>query len=123
MALMHESLYRTGDLARFNFAHYIESLTSHLFQAHVAESSGICLDMELDEIVLDVDTAIPCGLILNELLTNALKYAFPDGRSGNIDITLRAADEHVTLSVRDTDIGLPKDFDSTRSLLDCSSSA
>jgi two-component sensor histidine kinase len=118
MALVHESLYRTGDLARFNFAHYIESLTSHLFQAHVAESSGICLAMELDEVVLDVDTAIPCGLILNELLTNAFKYAFPDGRSGTIHITLRAADEHVTLSVRDTGIGLPKDFElgSTESL-------
>ena len=118
MALVHESLYRTGDLARFNFAQYIESLTSHLFQAHVAESSGICLDMELDEVILDVDTAIPCGLILNELLTNALTYACPDGRFWTIHITLRAADEHVTLSVRNTGIGLPKDFElrSTESL-------
>ena len=111
MALVHESLYRTGDLARFNFAHYIESLTPHLLQSHGAESSRISLDMELDEIVLDVDTAIPCGLILNELLTNALKYAFPDGRSGNIYITLQAAADHVILSVRDTGIGFPAGFD------------
>ena len=111
MALVHESLSRTGDLAHFNFAHYIESLTTHLFQSHVAEVSRISLDMELDEIAFDVDTAIPCGLILNELLTNALKYAFPDGRSGNIHITLRAAAEQATLSVRDTGIGFPEGFD------------
>jgi two-component sensor histidine kinase len=111
MALVHESLSRTGDLAHFNFAHYIESLTTYLFQSHVAEVSRISLDMELDEIVFDVDTAIPCGLILNELLTNALKYAFPDGRSGNIHITLRAAAEQATLSVRDTGIGFPEGFD------------
>jgi two-component sensor histidine kinase/PAS domain-containing protein len=111
MALVHESLSRTGDLAHFNFAHYIESLTTHLFQSHVAEVSRISLDMELDEIAFDVDTAIPCGLILNELLTNALKYAFPDGRSGNIHITLRAAAEQVTLRVRDTGIGVPAGFD------------
>jgi two-component sensor histidine kinase/PAS domain-containing protein len=118
MALVHESLYRTGDLARFNFAHYVESLTTHLFQSHVAEGSCISLDMELDEITFDVDTAIPCGLILNELLTNALKYAFPDGRSGNIHITLRAAAEHVILSVHDTGIGFPEgcDFRHTESL-------
>ncbi len=111
MALVHESLSRTGDLAHFNFAHYIESLTTYLFQSHVAKVSRISLDMELDEIAFDVDTAVPCGLILNELLTNALKYAFPDGRSGNIHIRLRAAAEQVTLSVRDTGIGFPEGFD------------
>lgn len=74
--------------------------------------------MELDEIALDVDTAIPCGLILNELLTNALKYAFPDDRSGSIHITLQAAAEHVILSVHDTGIGFPEgcDFRHTESL-------
>jgi two-component sensor histidine kinase len=118
MAFVHESLSRTGDLAHFNFADYIKSLTTYLFQSHVAEVSRISLDMELDEIAFDVDTAVPCGLILNELLTNALKYAFPDGRSGNIHITLRAAAELVTLSVRDTGIGFPEgvDFRNTGSL-------
>jgi PAS domain S-box-containing protein len=118
MALIHESLYRTGDLARFNFAGYIESLSSHLFQSYAGEASGIRLHMELDDLAFDVDTAIPCGLILNELLTNALKYAFPDGRSGDIYIMLRADAEHVRLSVRDTGIGFPAgvDFRNTESL-------
>jgi two-component sensor histidine kinase/PAS domain-containing protein len=118
MALIHESLYRTGDLAHFNFARYIESLSSHLFQSYAAEASGIRLHMELDDLAFDVDTAIPCGLILNELLTNALKYAFPDGRSGDIYIMLRAQAEYVRLSVRDTGIGIPAgvDFQKTESL-------
>jgi two-component sensor histidine kinase len=111
MALVHESLYRTGDLARFNFARYIESFTPHLLQSLAAERSRIELKMELETITLDVDTAIPCGLILNELLTNALKYAFPDGRSGDIHIGLRAVDGHVMLSVHDSGIGLPDGFD------------
>jgi PAS domain S-box-containing protein len=118
MALIHESLYRTGDLARFNVTGYIESLSSHLFQSYAAEASGIRLHMELDDLTFDVDTAIPCGLILNELLSNALKYAFPDGRSGDIHIMLRGEADHVTLSVRDTGIGFPAgvDFQNTESL-------
>ena len=111
MALVHESLYHTGDLARFNFARYLERLTSHLCQSHGAERAGIRLHMALEEVVLDGDTAIPCGLIVNELLTNALKYAFPDGRAGTIHLTLRAAGDQVTLRVRDTGIGLPHGFD------------
>jgi PAS domain S-box-containing protein len=111
MALIHESLYRTGDLAHFNFAHYIENLGTHLFQSYTTGTSRISLHTELDQLALDVDTAIPCGLLLNELLTNALKYAFPEGHSGDIYITLRGDGEHVILSVRDTGIGLPEDFD------------
>ncbi len=118
MALIHESLYRTGDLARFNIAGYIESLSSHLFQSFAAEASGIRLHLELDDLAFDVDTAIPYGLILNELLTNALKHAFPSGRAGDVYITLQAEGECVRLSVRDTGIGFPAgvDFRNTESL-------
>ena len=111
MALVHESLYRTGDLAHFNFARYIERLSKDLLKSQTPAGSHINLRTELDEIAFDVDTAIPCGLILNELLTNALKYAFPDGRSGDIHIRLQAEGEHVTLRVRDTGIGFPEGFD------------
>jgi PAS domain S-box-containing protein len=111
MALIHESLYRTGDLARFNFARYIGSLCTDLFQSYANGSSHIRLHTELDELTFDIDTAVPCGLILNELLTNALKYAFPDGRPGDIHIVLRAEAGQGTLSVRDTGVGFPANLD------------
>jgi PAS domain S-box-containing protein len=111
MALIHESLYRTGDLARFNFARYIDSLCTDLLQSYGNGASHIRLHTELDELTFDVDTAVPCGLILNEILTNALKYAFPDGHPGDIVIGLRADAGQVTLSVRDTGVGLPADLD------------
>ncbi|HEX9868369.1 MAG TPA: histidine kinase dimerization/phosphoacceptor domain -containing protein [Candidatus Tectomicrobia bacterium] len=111
MALIHESLYRTGDLAHINFAHYIDSLCADLLESYADGTSHIRLHTDLDELPFDVDTAVPCGLILNELLTNALKYAFPDGRHGDIHIALRAEGGHVTLSVRDTGVGFPADVD------------
>jgi two-component sensor histidine kinase len=111
MALIHESLYRTGDLAHFSFARYIDSLCTDLLQFYADGTSHVHLHTELDELTFDVDAAVPCGLILNELLTNALKHAFPGGRSGDIHITLRAQAGHVTLSVHDTGVGFPADLD------------
>jgi PAS domain S-box-containing protein len=111
MAIIHESLYGTGDLAHFNFARYIGTLSTHLLHAYRAETSHIRLHTELEDLAFDVDTAVPCGLILNELLTNALKYAFPDGRTGDIHIGLRAEAGHVTLRVHDTGVGFPEDLD------------
>jgi two-component sensor histidine kinase/CheY-like chemotaxis protein len=111
MALIHGSLYRTGDLAHFSFARYINSLCTDLLQSYADGTSHVHLHTELDELTFDVDTAVPCGLILNELLTNALKYAFPDGRSGDIHIMLRAQAGHVTLRVHDTGVGFPADLD------------
>jgi PAS domain S-box-containing protein len=113
MALIHESLYSHGDLACLNFADYVESLGTHLVQSVAAEAS-IRLHTDLEPLTLDVETAIPCGLILNELLTNALKHAFPDGRAGDITIGLRAGAGQVTLTVRDTGVGFRGDFDVPR---------
>jgi PAS domain S-box-containing protein len=114
MALIHESLYSHGDLAHLSFAAYVGRLAVHLVRSSAAEGARIRLHTELEDLALDVDTAVPCGLILNELLTNSLKYAFPDGRAGDITVGLRAEAGQVTLTVRDTGVGLPGDLDVRR---------
>lgn len=119
MALVHETLYQTMDLARIDFAHYVRTLTTQLIGAYDTLAGRVTLTTQLDEILLEIDQAIPCGLLLNELVTNCLKHAFPDGRAGEIHIELHAdAHAQVTLRVSDTGIGLPQavDFHNPRSL-------
>ncbi|MDR3564226.1 MAG: GAF domain-containing protein, partial [Negativicutes bacterium] len=89
MALVHEGLYQSKDLARINFAEYIQKLTASLFHAF-GINPNVDLHIEIEDIYLGVDTAIPCGLIINELVSNALKYAFPAGRQGVVLIKLVA---------------------------------
>ena len=121
MALVHEKLYqyRHKNFVRINFAEYIESLTNDLFSAYGVQASPINLELDIEEITLNIDTAIPCGLIINELVSNALKHAFLASQEGKITIVFHAEDsKHLTLIVRDTGQGLPKDFDfnTTKSL-------
>lgn len=108
MALVHEKLYSSTDLSRIDFMEYSESLSAYLFSVYGAAARGIQLETRGRGIFLGVDTAIPCGLILSELLSNALKYAFPDGRHGIVRITasLDAAGD-LDLVIRDDGIGLP----------------
>lgn len=111
MALVHETLYRTEDLARVDFARYVHSLTSHLLQSYSNPSRPIHLSIQVDDVSLGIDLAVPCGLIINELVSNSLKHAFPDGAEGAIDIQLRQApDGQRTLTVRDNGVGLPQGF-------------
>jgi PAS domain S-box-containing protein len=111
MALIHESLYQGADLARVNAADYLHRLSTRLFEAFGA-AERITLRLEADAVRLGVNTAIPCGLILNELLSNALKYAFPDGQTGEVHIALRQACPDIcVLTVRDTGVGFPEDID------------
>ena len=119
MALIHEHLYQSEDLARIDAAQYIQDLVYSLFNSYETQSESIISKLDVDEIFLEVDTAIPCGLILNELISNALKHAFPDGRAGEICINLHSNQEkQLTLSVRDNGVGLPEelDFRNTESL-------
>ncbi|MBN2284028.1 MAG: PAS domain S-box protein [Deltaproteobacteria bacterium] len=112
MALIHEKLYLSPDLSSINFAEYVESLVSHLFVAHNVYSDIISFVPQVEDIPLAIETAIPCGLIVNELVTNTLKYAFPQGRKGEVIVALhRNSDQTLTLSVSDTGIGLPEDID------------
>ncbi|MDO5836257.1 MAG: PAS domain S-box protein [Methanobacterium sp.] len=118
MALIHERLYQSQDLKRIDFSDYIKTLASDLFRTYVVDPERINLKMDLDTILLDINTSIPLGLILNELLSNAMKYAFPNDEKGEISIKLRSKDHQYVLIVSDNGVGLPPaiDFDKIDSL-------
>src|SRR5690606_2741047 len=92
MALIHEKLYQSGEGKTINFTEYIRSLGTELYRTYALNPSLIKLEMELDDAQMDVDTAIPMGLIFNELITNCLKHAFPDEKTGKIRIDFRKTD-------------------------------
>jgi len=114
MALLHESLYQSNNLSRIDFPEYIRQLASHLFHSYGVPPDRIHLRTDLDKLYLNLDAAVPCGLIINELVSNSLKYAFPDGRPGEIHIELREREDHTaSLIVEDNGIGLRTDVDWT----------
>jgi PAS domain S-box-containing protein len=115
IALVHEKLYRSDDLANINFAQYIPDLTTHLFDSYNVSSSNIQLNIQVEDVSLDIETAIPCGLIINELVSNALKYAFPMDCTGKIQVSLSQASNHtLILIIRDNGVGLPAEFESKK---------
>ena len=112
MALIHEKLYQSHDLARIDFADYLRSLTRNLQSSYSRKSASVQIGVEVDDVMLGVDSAVPCGLIVNELVTNCFKYAFPADRSGEIRVSMtRSATEGLKLSVADNGVGFPKDVD------------
>ena len=112
MALIHELLYRSLDLAKVDFADYVRRLAVYLWQSYGGQERNIGLDVQAETIYLGIDTAVPLGLILNELISNALKHAFPDGRSGEIVAALSPDPSgEVHLCVRDNGVGLPAGLD------------
>lgn len=112
MALVHEQLYLSKDLAQIDSSTYIKDLASNLFNSYNINLDAVQLNLNVNQILLSVDTAIPCGLIINELISNALKYAFSLGQSGEIKIKFYSHQQgQLTLIVSDNGIGLPKDFD------------
>ncbi|MEZ4865777.1 MAG: PAS domain S-box protein [Caldilineaceae bacterium] len=111
MALLHEMLYRTENLARINFQRYVDNLCAYLFRAYGVERGEIQLHTTLPEVTLDIERAIPCGLIINELVSNALKYAFPKHQLGAIWVEMiQSPTASYQLSVRDNGVGLPVDL-------------
>jgi two-component sensor histidine kinase len=108
MALIHEQMYGDKDMDEVDFGEYARRLGHDLFDSFGVVASRVCLRYALDPVSLTMDQMIPCGLILNELITNSLKYAFPDERSGEILVSLRCeAGGIVTLAVADDGVGLP----------------
>ena len=119
MALIHEELYEAADLARIEFVRYLRRLSEHLFESFGVDETRIRLTVDVqDTVLLTIDRAIPMSLIINELLSNALKYAFPGNRSGEIRIQLRdEEDGPFTLTVSDDGVGFPDiDVDNPDSL-------
>lgn len=116
MALLHESLYRAGTLASVELGAYLGQLAAHVFRAQLPDSAQVRLRLDMAEVWVGMDHATPCGLIVNELLSNSLKHGFPDGRSGEVCLVLHVepGSGMVHLAVRDTGVGLPPDFDALR---------
>jgi len=110
MALIHEYLYQSEDLARIDFNEYIRNLTGYLSQSY--EGRAITLNINVDDdILLDVDTAVPCGLIISELFSNSIKHAFPEGKEGEIKITIHSISDEIELVLSDSGVGIPEDLD------------
>jgi len=116
MALVHEQLYKSEDLSLIDFSRYVNDLVAHLGLSFLGIYDSIATEVDIRDIKLGIDEAIPCGLIINELVLNALKHAFPDGRTGTIRICGTMDQEGcVSLSVSDNGIGFPPGFDLTAS--------
>ncbi|MFH1115274.1 MAG: PAS domain S-box protein [Pseudomonadota bacterium] len=112
MAFIHEHLYQSQDLARIDFGEYIKDLMGALLQSYSHMGNRVSLKLDVEPVFLGVGTAIPCGLIMNELVSNCLRHAFPDGREGQIHVRLRSTGVHrYELSVVDDGAGLPKELD------------
>ena len=120
MAIIHEKLYQSEDLARIDFGDYVRSLVLDLFNSYGVDKSSTELDIKIEDILLDINTAIPCGLIVNELVTNSIKHGFPSNRSlvtdessevNKIAVSIIKEDNFYNMSVYDNGIGFPKDLD------------
>jgi len=110
MALIHEKLYGSRDLARVDFRGYVQSLIASLMRSYVLYPIPT-IEVDIEDVSLDIDTAIPCGLIINELISNSLKYAFMSGKVGTLRVSLAQEGDMYHLSVSDDGVGLPPGFD------------
>lgn len=112
MSLIHESLYKSKDLARIDFSSYIRRLTTHVFSIYAPATARISLAIEMGKVYLDINRAIPCGLIINELVTNSIKHAFSGGRKGEIIVKMNFDKKgKFKLTVSDNGIGFPAHLD------------
>ncbi len=111
MSLIHEKLYQSRDLSKIDTKGYIKELVNGLVQSYEVPGR-ITLNIDVGTVSLGINTAVPCGLLINELVSNSLKYAFPDGRPGEIKISLRPVEDNkIELIVSDNGIGIPENLD------------
>ncbi|TNF40204.1 MAG: sensor histidine kinase, partial [Cytophagales bacterium] len=105
MALIHQYLYGENDLKSINMQEYVSQLSQNLFDTYRLDRDLVTLHLEVEPIHLDVDTAVPVGIILNELITNSLKYAFPEGETGNLQVKFLEKEDLLILQVKDDGVG------------------
>jgi PAS domain S-box-containing protein len=112
ISLIHERLYQSGQLSRIDFGGYLNSLAVHLIHVYCPQPGRIRLETDFEDMTLDIASAIPCGLLLNELISNALKHAFPENRGGIVRIGLKhEPDGLIEIRVADNGIGFPENLD------------
>jgi len=111
MALIHEKLYQSGDMAHIDFGEYLKSLIEMLSTFHKEKKDDVNVNLDCEDVFLEIDTAISMGLIVNELVSNCFKHAFPLERKGEIEINLSKMSEGYLLEVADDGVGLPEGFD------------
>ncbi len=112
IALIHEKLYQSTDLSKIDFSEYIESLTQELYRAHGIDPGRIALRLSMENVFLSIETAIPCGLIVNEIITNSIMHAFPEETEGEILISLSEREnEVIELTISDNGTGIPPSID------------
>jgi two-component sensor histidine kinase len=119
MSMIHEYLYHSGDLSNVNFSEYLRNLIRQLSHTNGRNDKSIILNLDVNNVFLDINTAIPCSLIINELVSNSFKHAFPEECEGEIGILLSSkCDNNYVLIVKDNGIGFPKNlnFKDTESL-------
>ena len=111
MSLVHEKLYQSTDIAKIDLDNYIRYLGNSLFQFYGVKGKEIVLNTHIQDINLNINTAIPVGLMINELISNSLKHAFPDGKKGEISLTIQRENAMLTILFADTGVGIPADLD------------
>jgi two-component sensor histidine kinase len=110
MSFIHETLYRTIDFSSIDFAEYLRTLSYNLIQSYRLQDCDISFAPDLDQVTMHIDQSIPCGLIVNELISNALKYAFKGRKQGVLSLSLKKDGNKLTLRVADNGVGLPPNF-------------
>jgi PAS domain S-box-containing protein len=111
LAMIHEKLYKSKNFNKIHLIDYIESLVWDLFYSYAIEKGRIKPIMDIDDIKLNIETSVPCGLIITELVSNSLKYAFPDLSEGVLNISLKIIDDYYELCIGDNGVGIPENID------------
>jgi len=111
MALIHERFYQSDGISQIDFDDYSRKLIEHLYSSFKINPNSIVVDIKIENVKLDIDTAVPCGLIINEIVSNAFKHAFKEGEKGEVQIRLQNTNEgEYYLEIKDNGVGMPADF-------------